>query len=417
VDSAPIIFRAGKRRSVECWRIWSSVRIPLSSIDLTGLELGYAQDALASGYISGSGAYVERAENALAGFCGATGCLCVCNGTAALQLALMCQGVGPGDEVIVPGMTFVSPAAAVVRMGAIPVIADVEEVSWCLSPVEVERLSTRKTRGIIAVDVLGHPADFDALAAVCASKGLFLVEDAAEAHGSEYKARRTGGLGDVSVFSFFANKTLACGEGGALLSPDRELLARGAVARNHGMSRERLYWHEGIGDNFRLSNLHAAILLGQIERAESIVAKKLRVAQLYRDGLADCEGLAFRPSATWARVVPWLEPLRVLSDSGLSRDSLVLALRAQGVDARPMWTPLVRLPAFERFRRPETASTPLAERLLDELLWLPTSAVMTDADVDYVVDAVRRAVRTRKRSAGRVSAHPSGLARVGGVAE
>lgn len=365
------------------------MKIPLSNVDLSDVERTYAAEALASGWISGTGGYVEKAEKSLAAFCDTDGCTVVCNGTAALHLALMCMGVEPGDEVIVPGMTFVSPAAVVARMGAVPVIADVQEVSWCLDPGEVDRLATERTRGVIAVDLLGHPADFDALREVCRARGLFLVEDAAEAHGSRYKGRRTGSLGDVSTLSFFANKTLTCGEGGALLSRDMEVMSRAVVMKNHGMTKERPYWHDIVGDNFRLSNLQAAILLGQIERAEEIIEKKMRVSELYRQGLSDIESLALRPSAEWADIVPWIEPIQILPDSGVSRDELVARLRAEDIDVRALWAPLARLPAYRRYCLDKEISTPVAERLLDGLLWLPTSSVMTETHVEIVVDAIR----------------------------
>jgi len=368
------------------------MRIPLSSIDLSDLERGYAEEALGSGWISGTGPYVEAAEKALAAFCGVDGCIVVCTGTAALHLALMCMGVRPGDEVIVPGMTFVSPAAVVARMGAIPVIADVEEVSWCLDAAEVERLWTEKTRGVIAVDLLGHPADFDSLRRVCGARGLFLVEDAAEAHGSTYKGRRTGSLGDISTFSFFANKTLTCGEGGAVLTSNPDFIRLAALMKNHGMTQERPYWHDVIGDNFRLSNLLAAILFGQVQRANEIIERKKRLAQMYRERLADIEGLAFRPSAEWADVVPWLEPVRVLPESGVSRDELVHRLRANGIDARALWTPLAKLPPYQQWSEGREISTPVAEQLLSELLWLPTSSVMNEAQVEIVVRAVHQAL-------------------------
>lgn len=370
------------------------VDIPLSNIDLSDLERKYAQDAMRTGWLSGMGQpgqYLDRAEQAFAAFCGMGDCTLVCNGTAALHLALMCMKLKPGDEVIVPGMTFVSPAAAVARNGAIPVIADVEEATWCISPSEVERLTTGRTRGVIAVDVLGHPADYQALRRVCESKNLFLIEDAAQAHGSKCRGRRTGSWGDMAIFSFFANKTLSCGEGGAVLSANKELMALTRLLKNNGMTKERPYWHEVVGDNYRLSNLIAAVLLAQIERAGEIVEKKKRLSQLYREGLADVEGLAFRPCADWAEVVTWLEPLRVISGGPLNRDGLVQQLDAEGIHARPLWSPLAKLPVFADYCLGRKIATPVAEQLLSELLWLPSSSAMTDGQIEKVVRAIRRA--------------------------
>ncbi len=368
------------------------VDIPLSNIDLSDLERKYGEDALRTGWISGAsqpGQYLDRAEKAFATFCGAGGCTLVSNGTAALHLALMCMKVKPGDEVIVPGMTFVSPAAVVARMGAIPVIADVEESTWCISPGEVSRLATERTRGVIAVDVLGHPADYQALRKVCQPRNLFLVEDAAQAHGSASRGHRTGSLGDMATFSFFANKTLNCGEGGAVLSSNPELMTQARLLKNHGMTKERPYWHDVVGDNFRLSNLHAAILLGQIERADAILQKKRRLSRLYREGLADVPGLAFRPCAEWADVVTWLEPLQVLSGGPLTRDELVQQLNNAAIQARPLWSPLAKLPVYAAYGQGRKISTPVSERLLGELLWLPSSSVMTDAQIEKVVGTIR----------------------------
>jgi perosamine synthetase len=198
-------------------------------------------------------------------------------------------------------------------------------------------------------------------------------------------------MGDMATFSFFANKTLNCGEGGAVLSSDKELMAQARLLKNHGMTKERPYWHDVVGDNFRLSNLHAAILLGQIERAGEIVEKKKRLSRLYREGLANMEGLAFRPCADWAEVVSWLEPLRVISGGPLNRDGLVQKLNVEGIQARPLWSPLAKLPAYAGYCRDRKIHTPIAERFLSELLWLPTSSVMTDDQIEKVVRAIRHA--------------------------
>lgn len=365
------------------------MNIPLSSVDLSDRERNYVADAMASGWISATSSYVDKAERAFASYCGVDGCTLVPNGTAALHLALMSLDVRPGDEIIVPGMTFVSPVAVVARLGAIPVIADVEKTSWCISPREIERLITERTKGIIAVDLLGHPADYDVLRHICDERKLFLVEDAAQAHGSLYKGRRTGSLGDLATFSFFANKTFACGEGGAVLSSNAEIIKRANLFKNHGMTKERPYWHEVVGDNFRLTGLQAAILLGQIERAEEICRKKKRIALLYRHELDDVSGIEFRPSCDWADVIPWLEVVRVLPDKKMTRDILVEKLRCQGVDARALWTPIVDLPPYQKYLVGRDIQTPLAKELLSQVLWLPTSSAMTDEQVCVVAKAVR----------------------------
>jgi perosamine synthetase len=368
------------------------MRVPLSSADLTNREAGYVEEAVRAGWISSSGQYVKKAEDAWAAFCGNTPCTLVCNGTAALHLALMSLDLKPGDEVIVPGMTFVSPAAVVARMGATPVLADVEDVSWCIDPRDIKRLATRKTKGVIAVDVLGHPADYGRIEPLCRELGLFLVEDAAEAHGAAYRGRRVGSFGDMATFSFFANKTVGCGEGGAVLSSKPELIEKARLLKNHGMSPARPYWHDFVGDNFRLTNVIAAILLGQIERVEELVAKRNRVSALYRELLAGLPSIELRPSAEWASVATWIEPLRVLPQCILTRDELVAALRAREIDARALWTPLADLPPYRALCEKRGIRTPKARELLSQLLWLPTASNMKDGDVEYVADTVRKAL-------------------------
>lgn len=372
------------------------MKIPLSNLDLSSIEVRYAEEAVRSGWISSNGQYLSRAELAWAAYCGSAFCTLVCNGTAALHLALMCMDLQPGDEVIVPGMTFVSPAAVVARMQGLPVFADVEDVSWCIDPEAIELLVTAKTRGVIAVDVLGHPADFDRLRTVCEKYNLFLIEDAAEAHGSRYKGRRTGSLGDISTFSFFANKTLGCGEGGAILTSDSALYEKAVMLKNHGMTKVRPYWHEYVGDNFRMTNVIAGILLGQIERANELTQKRAHVSKLYRKGLAGLSELELRPVAKWAEVVPWLEVLRVLPEAGITRDEMVCALRAEGIDARALWTPLVELPPYRQICEKRGIITPKAKELLGQLLWLPTASTMTDEQVQIVIDAVTKAVKQKK---------------------
>lgn len=366
------------------------MRIPLSTLDITDREVRYVTEAVRSGWISSSGQYCKMAEDAWANYCGNRYCTLVCNGTAGLHVSLMAFDLKPGDEVIVPGMTFVSPAAVVKRMGGLPILADVEETTWCIDPEEIRRLTTPKTRGVIAVDLLGHPFDYDPVKAVCDELNLFLIEDAAEAHGSTYKGHRTGTLGDLATFSFFANKTLGCGEGGAVLTADPQLFDKVVLLKNHGMRPSRPYWHEFVGDNFRMTNLAAAVLFGQIERVDELCAGRNRVSQRYRQLLAGIPGIEMRPSASWAELVTWIDVLRVLPGAKIGRNELVAALRAEGIDARPLWTPLVELPPFcgESARRAIT--TPRSRNLLGQLLWLPTSSNMCEEDISFVADCVKR---------------------------
>ena len=367
------------------------MKVRLSDLDLSDLERRYICQAIDSGWISSSGSFVEKAEHAFARFCETTYCSLVMNGTAALHAALAGLDVKPGDEVIVPGMTFVSPAQCVKRIGAAPVFADVEEMSWCIDPEEIQSLITSKTKGVIAVDVLGHPSDYDKLVPICQKHGLFLIEDAAEAHGSRYKGRRTGSFGDIATFSFFSNKTLATGEGGAVVSNDKELIQKINIIKSHGMTPEHPYWHEIVGDNWRTTNLTAALLLAQIERSDQIICKRVKIAEHYRQDLAGIPFLKEKPVADWAEVVPWLFTLQVMPGAPLTRDQLVSRLRNRCIDARAIWKPLVDLPPYRKDAAKRGTTTPRAKEFLNRSLWLPTSSTMTTGQTQFVIDEVRRA--------------------------
>jgi perosamine synthetase len=233
------------------------IDVPLSRVTLSDLERTFAHAAVDSGWISGTGGYVRDFEQGLAARLGRRHVVAVGNGTLALELALLALEIGPGDEVIVPALTFVAPAAAVRAVGATPVFADVTAESWTVDPARAAELVTPRTRAVVAVDLLGHPCDADSLAAL----GVPLVEDAAQAHGALYRGRPAGSLGVVSTFSFHANKTVSTGEGGCLATDDPGLAERARLIANHGMTAARPYWHTVVGRNFRMTNVTAAIMM------------------------------------------------------------------------------------------------------------------------------------------------------------
>lgn len=365
------------------------MRIPLSSISLTPLEVGYARDALESGWISSSGPYVGRFERALAAKIGRKHVTAVLNGTTALELALRGLGIGPGDEVIVPALTFVAPAAVVVTVGASPVFADVTPETWTVDPAEVKRLVTRRTRAAIAVDVLGHPCDFAALSAL----GIPVVEDAAEAHGALFHGSPTGSFGVISVFSFFANKTISTGEGGCVATDDAGLADRMRLVASHGMTKERPYWHDVVGHNFAMTNVAAAVGLGQVERWDELVGARNAVARRYDQllGGMDGDGFGRRPVAPWAREACWLYTV-----TAPQREALVSALRDAGIDARGIWTALPDLPLYANAVR---GDYPVARRIARTALWLPTFAQMSEDQIRDVASTLADALQGQAAAA------------------
>lgn len=359
----------------------TKLRIPISNASITELERRYVDDCMATGMISGTGSYVRRFEQALATWVDRKHACAVMNGTAALEIALTALGVGAGDEVLVPAMTFVAPAAAIRRMGATVRLVDVGEDDWCIDPKRVADHITPRTKAIIAVDIFGHPANFYLLRQF----GLPIIEDAAQAHGAQYDGQMCGSLGDISTFSFFANKALTTGEGGAVLTDDDELAERIRLLVNHGMTPQRRYWHEVVGTNARLSNLQAAIGLAQVERSEALTGRRRQVAARYRANIPPQWGFEGRPVASErARESCYLFTLL-----HPDRDRIIRNLNDMGIDARRVWYSISEMPLYMDSAFGEY---PVSERICQQGLSLPTSALMTDAEVDDVIECLGRAV-------------------------
>jgi perosamine synthetase len=351
--------------------------IPLSSVDLTEVETAYVQAALSNGWISGTGPFVSRFEEALGKRIDRAYTIAVANGTLGLELALRALGVGPGDEVIVPALTFAAPAMSVCAVGASVVFADITAETWTLSPAEVEARRTDRTKAIIAVDALGHPADYDLLAGF----GVPIIADAAEAHGSMYKGQPAGSLGDVAVFSFHANKTITTGEGGAVCTDDRELDQLMRTMANHGMRPDRPYVHEMLGRNYRMTNLTAAIGLGQVERWDELIDARGRVYDRYTE-LIPADVARPRPVADWADYVCWLHTVTVAD-----RAAVLDRLRAGGVDARGIWPALPDQPVFADIAGVAEGFA-VARRISHSAIWLPTFPQLTDEQIGLVAELV-----------------------------
>ena len=366
-------------------------RIPLAAPDLSGNELEYVSDAIRSSWISSTGPYVERFEEEFARLCGTRTALSVCNGTAALHIALLALGAGPGDEIVVPSLTYISTANAVRYAGAEPVFADVDPATWCLDPEAVEAAVTTRTRGIVAVHLYGHPADMDALDDIASRHDLWIVEDAAEAHLATYKGRPVGSLGSIAMFSFYGNKTFTSGEGGALTTDAVDLDQKARLFRGQGMDPERRYYFPITGYNYRLTNVACALLCAQLERRDALIARRREIFALYRELLDGISGVEFQPQAEWAQPTPWL--FSVLVDEsryGKSRDELAEALTKDGIETRPFFIPLHTLPPFREASERRGEILPITDDLGARGLNLPTYTQLDASDVELVAGAVRR---------------------------
>jgi perosamine synthetase len=373
-------------------------KIPVASADVSGNEEAYVVQAIRSSWISSSGEFLDRFEREFAEMCGARHALSCANGTVALHLALLGLGLRPGDEVIVPSMTYVATANAVRYCGAEPVFVDIAPQTWCMDPAAIEAAITPRTRGIIPVHLLGHPADMDAVNEVAAIHGLWVVEDAAEAHFASYKGKTVGGLATIGTFSFFGNKLLTCGEGGALTLNDDQLYVRLKTLRGQGMDPRRRYYFPITGYNFRLTNVACAMLCAQLERRDAIVQRRHAVFARYDEQFADVPGIDLQPIAPWATRSPWMYAVSVDPRRfGRTRDEIIAALAEQKIDSRPFFVPVHTLPPFRT--SPCGPSLAHTDYMGANGLMLPTFNTLTNEAIDEIVDCVRKLGAGRHRRA------------------
>lgn len=360
--------------------------IPLARPDLGDLELEYVSKAVTTSWISSIGEFLERFEDEFARLCGTRHAFACANGTVALHLALLALDIGPGDEVIVPSLTYIASVNAITYVGATPIFVDVDPHTWCLDVRAVEAALTDRTKAIMAVHLYGQLAEMDELVALTRPRGIKIVEDAAEAPLATYRGRTTGGLGDIGTFSFYGNKIFTSGEGGAVtLDPD-DLGSRVHLLRGQGMDPNRRYYFPIVGYNYRLTNIAAALLCAQFERRDDIMSKRARIVERYDRNLADIGTLvrqADRPDCSRAH---WLYSLLIDDAFGTSRDDVATRLAASGIETRPFFIPIHTLPPYQHAAG--ATDFPVTTRLARQGINLPTFSSMTTDDVDRVCEAL-----------------------------
>jgi perosamine synthetase len=364
--------------------------VPIASVDVNGNEEKYVIDAIRTTWISSTGAYLDRFEKEFAELCNSKSAIAVCNGTVALHLALLGMDIRPGDEVLVPSLTYIATANAVRYCGGEPVFIDVDPKTWCLDPEQIEASITRRTKGIIAVHLLGHPADMDSINRLAAIHGLWVVEDAAEAVMAKYKGRPAGNLARAGTFSFFGNKVFTSGEGGAVTVSDPQLETRMRMLRGQGMDPARRYFFPITGYNFRLTNVAAAFLCAQLERKEQIVNRRLEILAEYDQLLGHIPGIGLRPVAEWAELSPWMYSCTVDPEKfGATRDELAQKLRESNIDTRPMFIPLHSLPPFREESRNRKEYLPETDRLGSQGIMLPTFNQLSSDQIHSICKVIR----------------------------
>jgi perosamine synthetase len=360
--------------------------IPIAHPLLGAEELQNVKEAVESGWISSKGRFITEFEDEFAEYCGVKYGIATSNGTTALHLALKGLGIGKGDEVIVPDLTFIATANAVTYTGATPVMVDSHPVYWGLDPEKIEENITPKTKAIIPVHLYGHPCDMDAINDIAGAHNLYVVEDAAEAHGAEYKGRKVGGFGDVACFSFFGNKIITTGEGGMCLTNDEELAANLRILRDHGQRPDKKYWYDMVGFNYRMTNVQAAIGVAQVERLGQLIGQKRQVAGWYAEGLKclSDEGVIVPASEMpWAKNVYWMYSILLNQKFGIGRDEVISGLYDMGIETRPFFYPLHVMPPYEI-----RTCFPVAETISRWGINLPSGYDIGEADVSFICRSI-----------------------------
>lgn len=366
--------------------------IPVCEPTLLGNELKYVNDAVQSGWISSAGKYVSEFEQKFADYCGCRFGVAVCNGTVALHLALTALGIGKGDEVIIPDFTMIATAFAVCYTGAMPVFVDADHDTWDIDVSKIESAITPRTKAIIPVHLFGLMCDMDAILAIARKHNLFVLEDAAEAHGAEYKGRRAGSCSDLAAFSFFANKNITTGEGGMVVTDNEELYNRLRYYKNmcFPIDGPRNYLHNDIGFNYRMSNVIAAIGLAQVEKADDYRSMRIHNNACYRDLLSSVPGIVFQPIRHEYLNVSWMNTILVDPDVyGHSKDELQRFLKQNGVDTRLLFEGMHRQPSLKRYGCDCSKSYPETERLTSYGFYLPSASSLTEDNIQFICQLIK----------------------------
>ena len=363
--------------------------IPVSGPWITEHEIRLVTEAARGSWYGNANDFIERFERAFARHTGRRYAIALPSCTSAIHLSLAAAGIGRGDEVIVPEITWIATAAPIQYVGATPVFADVEPDYWCLDPASVERSITPRTRAIIGVDLYGNMADWSALEEIASRHGLLLIEDAAEAIGATLHGRQAGAFGRTAVFSFHGSKTLTTGEGGMLVTDDDELWRRALCLRDHGRQPgDSAFVNSEVAFKYKMSAMQAALGLGQLDRLDELVARKREIFTNYRRELAGCDGLRMnqdRPGSVgscWMSTITWTD--------GPTKEELQAGLRREGIDTRPFFHPLSSLPAYTGIVNSAELreQNPVAYQISERGLNLPSALCLTQEDVASVCRAL-----------------------------
>jgi len=357
-------------------------KYPVYQPSLTGNEKKYVEECIDSTWISSKGRFIAEFESQFAKYIGVDYASAVCNGTVAIHLALVALGIGAGDEVIVPTFTYIASANPILQVGATPVFVDSEKDTWQMSVEDIKAKITNKTKAILAVHLYGQTCDMDKIIQIAKENDLFLIEDCAEAVGSEYKGKKAGVFGDVACFSFFGNKTITCGEGGMVITNDATIFDRLVHFKGQGLAKYREYWHDTMGYNYRMTNICAAIGLAQLEQVKTFLKQKRDVANWYLDELKDLP-IEFQHEAKNTYHSYWM--FSILVKRPEIREKLREHLKEAGIETRPTFYPIHTMPVYAQKYQKHKVAEDIALRGIN----LPSYPTLKKEDVNYICNKIK----------------------------
>ncbi|MCK5225278.1 MAG: DegT/DnrJ/EryC1/StrS family aminotransferase [Planctomycetes bacterium] len=364
--------------------------IPVNEPLLDGNEKKYLMECVETGWVSSEGPFVKQFEDAFAERVNRKFAISVCNGSAALEVAITALDIRENDEVILPAFTIISCAAPIVRAGAIPVVIDSDPQTWNIDVAKIEERITKRTKAIMVVHIYGLPVDMEPILALAKKYNLKVIEDAAEAIGQTYNGKSCGSFGDISAFSFYPNKHITTGEGGMVTTDNEELAQRCLGLRNLCFQPERRFVHEQLGWNFRMTNMQAALGLAQLERLDEHIKRKRQIGRLYNQLLADVPGLQLPLTHTdYAENIYWVYGLVIKEDIDFDAKEVMIKLGKHKIGTRPFFWPMHEQPVFRKMGLYRGESFPIAERLARRGFYVPSGLSLTDRQIQRVVQCIK----------------------------
>ena len=363
--------------------------IPVNEPLLNGNEKKYLNECIDTGWISSEGPFIKKFEEEFSNKNNRKHGIAVCNGTAALEIAVESLGISEGDEVIIPAFTIISCASSIIKSGAIPVLVDSDIHTWNMDISQIESKITSKTKAIMVVHIYGLPVDMDPVLEIAKKYGLKIIEDAAEAHGQTYKGKPCGSFGDVSVFSFYPNKLITTGEGGMVLTDNDSIAEHLRSLRNLCFTANKRFVHEELGWNMRMTNVQAAIGLAQLERWNVSIARKREMGKLYTELLKNVEQISLPLTKTdYADNIYWVFGI-MLKDKDKSAEQIMKQLAEKGIGTRPFFYPMHLQPVLKRMGLYNNESYPNAENMYHNGFYLPSGLAITDEQIHEVVRTLK----------------------------